>query len=233
MTPAPQGGRFLRLVEVLRPVGGIMLLIEGYFDESGDLDTPPGIFCLAGYFIETEAAKLMHAEWVDVLHQYQLGFFHMVDCAHGTEGFEHLNKDERIAVETQLIGLIKKYTMEGFVIFANADGYVKSEDAPDVYSECALGCVNSLKIFLKTSRVQGAVSYFFEKGHESRGSAYNHIANKLREKDPLVFASKTEVPLLQAPICLLGMPLNTRRIISIPNYAARPPSALQEKISKA
>ena len=198
MTAALQRKQFLRLVEVLRPVGGIMLMIEGYFDESGDLDTPPGIFCLAGYFIETEAAQLMHAEWVDVLHQYQLGYFHMVDCAHGTDGFEHLNKNERIAVETQLIGLIKKYTIEGFSIFAQADGYLKSDDAPDPYSECASGCVEALRIFLKMGRVDGKISYFFEKGHDSAGNAYKHIAQKLRKTDTVTFASKTEVPLLQA-----------------------------------
>jgi hypothetical protein len=65
-----------------------MLMVEGYFDESGDLDDAPGIFCVSGYFVETEAAKRMDAEWCEVLEKYQLGFFHMVDCAHGNEGFE-------------------------------------------------------------------------------------------------------------------------------------------------
>jgi hypothetical protein len=92
-------GRIDRLLEALRPIGGIVIMIiEGYFDESGDLGDPPGIFCISGYFIESESARAMHADWLAMLEKYQLGFFHMVDCAYGNEGFAHLNKDERIEV---------------------------------------------------------------------------------------------------------------------------------------
>lgn len=191
------GNQFLRLVEVLRP-GSVMLMIEGYFDESGDLDTAPGIFCLSGYFIETEAAKAMHTEWVAVLEKYKLGYFHMVDCAHGNDGFEHLDKTERVAVVTELIALIKKYTIEGFSIFAKADGYQKPDNAPDVYSDCASGCVVALQVFLKMNRTEAKISYFFEKGHNSAGNAYNHVAKTLRKTDTVTFAEKIEVPLLQA-----------------------------------
>jgi hypothetical protein len=127
----------------------------------------------------------------------------MVDCAHGNDGFQHLNKSERAALVIELIALIKKHTVEGFSIFARAESYRPFDNSPcvypDVYSECAAGCVSMLHQFLQTQRQHGSISYFFEKGHKNKGSAYNHIARTIqRKQDSLVFADKTELCLLQA-----------------------------------
>jgi hypothetical protein len=180
--------------------GGIVFLVEGYFDESGGLEEPPRIFCVSGYFIASEAAKQMHIEWVAALEKFQVGAFHMVDCAHGTEGFKRLLKNERIELETELIRLIKKYTLEGFSIFAKGDSYKPSGEAvPDAYADCASGCVKALELFLQEMRAEGKIAFFFEKGHASAGAAYNYIAKHIqRPSDLLTFASKQEIPLLQA-----------------------------------
>src|SRR3954468_2666079 len=176
-----------------------MAIVEGYFDESGALEEAPGIFCVSGYFIGTNAAKQMHTDWIGVLDRYQLDFFHMVDCAHGTEGFRHLTKSERIQVETELIGLIKKYTLEGFSILASAESYAPMLDAPDVYSDCVAGCVQAVQTFLQFQRVQGDVAYFFEAGHGNRHDAYGYIARRMpRQIDSITFGSKVKFPLLQA-----------------------------------
>jgi hypothetical protein len=176
------------------------MIVEGYFDESGDLDDPPGIFCISGYFIAPDAARAMHADWLAMLEKYQLGFFHMVDCAHGNEGFEHLTKSERIEVVIECITIIKKYTLEGYSIFVNGTSYKPApEDAPDAYTDCADGCVKALEVFLQEMRVKGKIAFFFEKGHDRAGAAYNYLARHVqRRSDSLTFASKQEVPLLQA-----------------------------------
>jgi hypothetical protein len=186
-------------MEVLQPVGGVMIFVEGYFDESGDLDDPPGIFCVAGYFISTEASGLMDAEWRCVLEEYKLPYFHMVDCAHGSPPFSHLNPTERTEVVKRLIALVKAYTAEGFSVFARADAYEKSEDHPNVYSECASACVSALRRMLEERGIDGSIAYFFEQGHKNKGSAYNHIARGIkRPSDTLTFAAKENVRLLQA-----------------------------------
>jgi hypothetical protein len=192
-------GHFQRLTEVLLPVGGtIVALVEGYFDESGDLKTGDRIFCISGYFIETEQARQMDRDWRAVLAKYNLDFFHMVDCAHGVDGFQHLKLAERIAVVTDLISLIKRYTLEGFSVFAVGDAY-EASGAPDVYSDCASNCVKALELFLQERRQEGKIAYFFENGHASAGTAYNHMAKKIqRSSDSLTFSSKQEIPLLQA-----------------------------------
>jgi hypothetical protein len=176
------------------------MIVEGYFDESGDLDVQPGIFCISGYFIAPDAARAMHADWVVMLEKYQLGFFHMVDCAHGNEGFAHLTNQERIDSVTECIALIKKYVLEGFSVFANGASYKPTrDDVTDAYTDCADGCVKALELFLNEMRINGKIGFFFEKGHDRAGAAYNYLAKHIhRPSDTLRFASKREIPLLQA-----------------------------------
>lgn len=62
-------------------------MIEGYFDESGDFDEEPKVFCISGYYLVSEAAKEMHEKWGEVLARHNIPYFHMVDCAHGNDAF--------------------------------------------------------------------------------------------------------------------------------------------------
>lgn len=177
-----------------------MAIIEGYFDESGDLEAQPGVFCVAGYFIATDAAIAMDREWGEVLDAYNLPFFHMVDCAHGNENFANLTLAERIELVSKLIALIKKYTAEGIAFITRASSYDPPESAaPDPYSYCAAGCADSLKMFLHMNRIDADIAFFFEEGHKNKGNAYGHIAKTVkREGDSLTFAAKEKVRLLQA-----------------------------------
>jgi hypothetical protein len=141
----------------------------------------------------------MDAEWAAVLEAHRIPYFHMVDCAHGTGVFAGMAVEERSEIVKKLITLIKKYTLEGFANFMSADAYETSADALDVYSQCTSSCVTALQLFLKTSRVDGKIAYFFESGHKNKGKAYNHIARILkRPDDSLTFAAKEDVRLLQA-----------------------------------
>jgi hypothetical protein len=176
------------------------VILEGYFDESGDLETDPGVFCVAGYFIPAESARQMERAWMSVLREHFLPYFHMVDCAHGNGVFDGMPVDERSQIVIDLIALIKRYTVEGVVMLAKADTFAPPKnDAPDPYSYLASACADALKMFLKMNRVEADVAYFFEQGHKNKGSAYNYIAEKAkRDGDSLTFAAKEEVCLLQA-----------------------------------
>jgi hypothetical protein len=190
---------FQRLIEILQPVGDVMFIVEGYFDESGTLDEPPGIFCVSGYFIEVDAAKQMDAEWDKILAEHSIPYFHMVDCAHGAGIFAGMPVEERSDVVKKLIDLIKTFTIEGYSIFASSDVFESSLGSPDIYSECVSGCVMALHQFLRMSRVEGDVAYFFEDGHKNKGNAYNHIAkNVKRPGDSVTFAAKEKIRLIQA-----------------------------------
>jgi hypothetical protein len=176
------------------------MIIEGYFDESGDLDRDPGVFCVAGYFISTDAAKVMDGKWAAVLSEHNLPYFHMVDCAHGNGVFDGMSVEERIEVAKKLIALIKEHTAEGVSFLAKADLYDPPQvDGRDPYTYLASGCAEALQMFLKMNRIDGDIAYFFEEGHHSKKSAYRYLAQKVkRDRDSLTFAAKEKIRLLQA-----------------------------------
>jgi hypothetical protein len=89
-------------------IGSVMAEWEGYFDESGSFEEEPGVFCVAGYLIESAQAAAMDQRWGEILAQHNIPYFHMVDCAHGAPPFADMEKAERIEVEMKLIGLIKE-----------------------------------------------------------------------------------------------------------------------------
>jgi len=205
-------------------------MLEGYFDESGSLEESPGIFCVAGYFVTTEAAKLMDAEWLDVISDYKIPFFHMVDCAPGNEWFADIEKDDRVELVKRLIALIKKYTLEGFAIFARADAYEQPPESPDAYSYCAEACAQALQIFMKMHRVEGSIAYFFETGHANRGNAYNQIAQKIKRPiDTLTFAQKCRVRILQAADILAWQGTKYAKDWLYPQMDGKPPKRQPRK----
>jgi len=192
---------FRRLVDVVLPGGGaVIMMFEGYFDESGDLEVSPKIFCISGYCIESDQAKVMDEKWGEVLVENNIPYFHMVDCAHGNPPFDHLLKSERVDLVKKLIELIKAHTLCGFSILAKGEYFEASEKHPDEYSSCVSSSIVALNSFLTVNRISGQqIAYFFENGHKNRGRAYNHVAAKLLELNaPLTFASKQQVKLLQA-----------------------------------
>jgi hypothetical protein len=173
---------------------------HGYFDESGDLERAPGVFCVSGYFLTADAAAAMSDAWTAVLEKHSIPAFHMVDCAHGTGAFATKTKDERIEIEKTLINLIKTYTLQGVSFLAHTLTFEPPEaDDQDVYSHCAESVVGALRMFLQTNRIDGDIACFFESGHQSAGRAYNRLAARLAEFSASVeFADKERLPSLQA-----------------------------------
>lgn len=174
-------------------------MIEGYFDESGDFDEEPKVFCISGYYLVSEAAKEMHEKWGEVLARHNIPYFHMVDCAHGTDAFAGMEKDERTEIVKEFIDLIKKYTLAGVSVIVREEDFEASDKHPDAYSSCVAHCVTALQVFLHVSRIEGDMAYFFESGHKNRGRAFKHVAETLEKLSaPLTFAPKEQVRLLQA-----------------------------------
>jgi hypothetical protein len=108
------------------PHGGLVMLVNAYFDESAGnvashypLDgTQQNLqtLAVAGYLVESEQAKRLSDEWQAVLDQYGLPYFHMVDCAHGNGVFGHLTKPQRIQIAARMIGNVKRRVIRGLGI---------------------------------------------------------------------------------------------------------------------
>lgn len=176
-----------------------MVMFEGYFDESGSFNEESGIFCISGYFLTAENARAMDAEWLRVLIDHKLPYFHMVDCAHGNKTCAEMPVEERSEIASKCIALIKEFTLEGFSALTRKDNFAPTEDAPDVYSYCVSLSVQALRAFLKSIDATGELAFFFESGHNSQGRAYNHVAKEIANLSAsLSFADKRDVRLLQA-----------------------------------
>jgi hypothetical protein len=80
--------------------------LEAYFDESGTHDNSP-IMCIAGYLFDKENCQALDLAWKTVLDEYELPYFHMVDCAHHSFPFDRLTKDECDKVARKMIALIR------------------------------------------------------------------------------------------------------------------------------
>lgn len=171
------------VADILRlhlPAGSGCVVIEGraYFDESGSHGGSP-VLCVAGYvFKKSEAIKLGH-EWRKVLRWKKLPYFHMVDCAHGNGPFANLTKDERIAVETRLIEIIKAHAIQGISITVDPAEYAsfpgKLPTRPGLYDNayafCAQAIMAGISAFIERNSRIGKMHYFFEAGHQSAPQA--------------------------------------------------------------
>lgn len=201
-----------RLLEVALPHGGYaVMLAEVYIDDSGSHAGSP-VLCLAGYVFGCDEAKTLSRRWSEVLDAYHLPFFHMVDCAHGAEPFGKLSPEQRIAVEKEMIALIREHSEYGFAVsVAERDYEAVIPSALKVhigsaYSFCVRQCLTLVKDWLNSSGFKGDVAYYFEAGHARQCEALsilNAMFNECRLVDHYqhtahTFADKRKFLPLQA-----------------------------------
>jgi hypothetical protein len=174
---------FARLLDILAPGDSYLVaMLEAYFDESGSHDGSP-VLCVAGYLFEKEGAKTLDSKWRQVLERFSLPFFHMVDCAHGAEPFDKLSKDERIAVEKEMIALIRSHTIFGFAVGVDEKEYnnLFRTDNPfgTAYSYCCWTCLTAIHNWIaRRAYMNHEIAYFFEAGHRDQGEA-NIVMQKI------------------------------------------------------
>lgn len=209
-TASPSCSLSARLLDILLPDGGYAVqMVEAYFDESGSHDGSP-VLCVAGYVFEKESCSKLDAAWSEVLSKFALPYFRMSACAQGTKPFDVLTKDQRIEVETEMIGLIKQFASFGIAVTVEPkmfDAIVPSlPEIGSAYTFCAHTCLSAVKWWADKTGYHGDIAYFFESGHRSQSQA-NDIMNILF-KNPAkrmehryvshTFADKEKVRPLQA-----------------------------------
>ena len=89
-----------------------MALMHAYFDESYSPDGER-FFSVAGYLFGADSARALDAKWADSLQRFNLPYFRMSACAHGNDPFDLLTREERIAVETEMIRHITEHAKVG------------------------------------------------------------------------------------------------------------------------
>lgn len=148
-----------------------MVQLEAYIDESGTSDGEP-VLAVAGYVLYEGLARAMEVGWKSMLKRYALPYFHMVDCAHGAGHYSSLSRDQRIAVATNAIELIKAYTYGGFCALMPSHRFVSSAEFKSTYSTCVGHCLRQMcaaidndRALLATLGTEVKLSLFLEGGH--------------------------------------------------------------------
>lgn len=165
-----------RLLEVLLPSGGMVVVMEAYFDESGTHEGSP-VMSIAGYIFEKDQCDRLKDSWAATLTQYQLPYFRMSECANGTGGFAALSMADRVACERSMINHIKTRMTLGFAVSMSQAEFSKM--APphfinvfgDAYVACTVLAMASVGYWARKSGYTGDVAYFFESGHSQQSDA--------------------------------------------------------------
>ena len=199
-----------RLLDILLQNGGYAVqMVEAYFDESGSHENSP-VLCVAGYIIEKDACIQLDAEWKRVLDSYGLPYFRMSSCAHGTKPLDALSSEQRIAVEKEVIAIMRQHVAYGIAVTVQPKSFYalipKNENWGDPYTLCVHTCLIAVRDWIRKTQYNGKIAYFFESGHCNQPQA-NRIMNdvfgnpKLRDSyhySSHTFADKQEVRPLQA-----------------------------------
>ena len=164
-------------MEILAPgERDIVAFFEAYLDESYS-DNDPRVLVVAGYVFEKKACLEFDREVKAMLDQYQLPYFHMVECAMNNDRFKHLKMDECDIVARHMIALIRRYTLFGVAFAVNQDDHRSifpdpgffPADVPlaDPYTYCCHSCLTGIQNWLDRTSFDGKIGYFFEVGHDS------------------------------------------------------------------
>lgn len=199
-----------RLLNILLQNGGYAVqFVETYFDESGSHNGSP-VLCVAGYIIEKDACVQLDQEWKRVLDEYELPYFRMSSCAHGTKPFDVLSPEQRIAVEKEMIAIMRQHITYGIAVTVQPWSFEalipKNQNWDDPYTMCAHTCLLAVRNWANQNQYNGKIAYFFESGHRSQSSAnsiMDHVFNDpglraLYRYSSHTFADKKDVRPLQA-----------------------------------
>jgi hypothetical protein len=97
----------------------IMVVLKGYFDDSGDdIDPKHRVCAVAGYVATNENWKKLEDSWPVVLEKFGVPFLHMKEFGNPSPDGEyaHLSGDKEKTIEflAEITALIKKCELRGF-----------------------------------------------------------------------------------------------------------------------
>jgi len=177
------------LIAITVPEGGaIFVPVEVYLDESKG-SKPERIMCVAGYLFERSQAERLTVEWNAQLERFDLPFFHMVDCAHGSGEFSKLEKPERIELQTELIKIANKYARAGFSSTTLSEKFPALSILHPLQGGLeqtfnSMFCLSGVRRWADVLQYNGPISYFFESGNRPEQAEAGRFMNMICE-DPV------------------------------------------------
>jgi hypothetical protein len=193
-----------RLPKILLPSGGLLTVLEAYFDES---ERANGIFCVAGYVFTPPQAGRFTVAWQRTMGPYWP--FHMSELVHGRDKkgtkrptrFESMTQIERDAILRKAITIINKRVALAISVACNVNDvrriapilggaerhvFEKSGVLENAYSLCCYMCMTLLAHWIRERGFPDRVAYVFESGNRFQAQT-DHLMSvttfhpKLRE----------------------------------------------------
>jgi hypothetical protein len=160
---------------------GILVMVTGYFDESGDPRDAPG-FAVGGYVAETTRWLRFNRQWEEVLDLFEVPYFHMREFAHSVGPYKSWKGDEgkRTAFVSRLIKATKANVSFGaccnllMADYKTVDAeYALSAVAPP-YVLCALRCVDVVSTWAASrGHKKSEIRFVFEDSPHPKGPLYD------------------------------------------------------------
>jgi hypothetical protein len=166
--------------------GALLVLAESYFDET---NTHKGAerLCVGGYVFHKEAAERQAIRWAELLDKWRIPYFHMVDCAHNTGVFDHLDKTECDMAAREAIQIIKDTASTGICVTVLQSEYLeiipKSKWFGSAYDACARDVITGVAAWIEATNFKGHMHYYFEEGTDTEANASYCIAEMMRDPD--------------------------------------------------
>lgn len=171
--PRPAAAFAMAFPSQLPQEGQYLLVLDGYFDESGTHDGSETI-TIAGFLAHADQWLSFEGKWREALKKYGLEFFHMSEFAHKAPGYDWPEdvRQERLG---NLISIINESRASSFgVAFPKKlfdsvfTGRVR-EHIGGPYGFASWLCLNLASRELDKVALETGVSYIFEDGAPGKG----------------------------------------------------------------
>jgi hypothetical protein len=157
-----------------------MSIYRAYFDESTSAESP--ILVVAG-FLSTDANwALFETEWKEVLADFGMSAFHMVDFAHRTGEFHGMVERTRRDLIAKLLDIITRRARLGFAsvvhwqeferVFVGAERIAVGSP----YNLCCTACHLEVGEWAKANYQIEPIDFFFDAGHKDAAEASKTFA---------------------------------------------------------
>lgn len=175
-----------RLPELLLPKGGLLAVLEAYFDESG---RPGGTFAVGGYVFLPKHHKKFDAAWRRLM--YPFWPFHMKEFVHRRDKidrrttFESLSDADRDRLIRDAVKIINRHTKLCISIACNSRDVERLRPGlrglNSAYSVCCHMCMVLLGMWIERNKLPHQVAYVFEAGNEFQAEAEDVMRGAQRD----------------------------------------------------
>jgi hypothetical protein len=181
------------------PEDRLVLVLKGYFDESGTHGSSTAI-SVAGYLSTPEKWLAFEQEWKAAKDAYGLEFFHMTDFVARQQQYATWNDAVRAERLTNLIGIINRNVIAsvGFALpirdYYSIFSKIAKRYVGGPYGLAAISCFMDASKAIRSQHPEARIAYVFERGVKGKGQVmkvFDRVCDELEVRESNRLASLT------------------------------------------